>query len=95
MRIVLSNDPGIPRPRVFAHVLDDGTIDILREGHRITVIGEQFTLIGTNPQGNGKTILQVKDGKLVEDDLQFKTDDPITPPESKDETQGESKDDQE
>lgn len=70
MKKILAND-GFGK-RVFAHLLDDGTIDFFREGHRVTVIGESFTLIGTNPQGTGKTVLQVVGGKLVEDDIKFK-----------------------
>ncbi len=72
MRKVLANDP--EHPRVFAHILDDGTIDIRRQDQQFTIIGENFTLIGTNPQGTGKTVLMVKDKKLVEDDLQFKNE---------------------
>lgn len=68
-------------PRVFAHILDDGTIDVVRQDQRFTILGESFTLIGTNPQGNGKTVLQVVDGKLLEDDIEFKVEEPITPPE--------------
>ena len=62
--------------RVFAHVLDDGTIDYLREKtHRVMVFGDNFTLIGTNPQGDGRTVIVVKDVKLVEEGLRFKGED--------------------
>lgn len=59
-------------PRVFAHLLDDGTIDIVRQDQRFTIIGESFTLIGTNPQGEGKTILDVVGGKLQDEEINFK-----------------------
>lgn len=73
---------------VFAHVLDDGTIDILRDKrHRFTIIGESFTLIGTHHQGTGQTIVRVKNGKLLEEDLKFKgekEDEEEPTPDSKD-----------
>jgi hypothetical protein len=83
MKKVLCNNTDLPR--VFAHVLDDGTIDIVRQDQRFTVIGESFTLIGTNPQGGGKTVLQIVNGKLIEDDIKFKeeTPEPIEEKETK------------
>lgn len=74
MKKVLCNNTDLPR--VFAHVLDDGTIDIVRQDQRFTIIGESFTLIGTNPQGGGKTVLQIVNGKLIEDDIKFKEENP-------------------
>lgn len=74
MKKILCNNSEVQR--VFAHVLDDGTIDIVRQDQRFTIIGETFTLIGTNPQGDGKTVLQVVGGKLVDEDLKYKEDNP-------------------
>lgn len=64
--------------RVFAHVLDNGTIDIQRQDQTFTIIpnADGFILIGTNPQGRGKTTLIVKGGKLVEETVKFKEDKP-------------------
>lgn len=70
MRKILSNDA--EHPRVFAHILDNGTIDIVRQEQRFTIIGTEYTVIGTNPQGGGKTVLVVKNGKLLEDGVIFK-----------------------
>lgn len=86
MKKVLCNNTELPR--VFAHILDDGTIDIVRQDQRFTIIGESFTLIGTNPQGGGKTVLQVIGGKLVEDDINFKEENP-EPIEDKENDNGE------
>lgn len=77
MKKILCNNSELPR--VFAHQLDDGTIDIVRQEQRFTILGANFTILGTNPQGHGKTILQVVDGKLIEDDIKFKEDAPDVP----------------
>lgn len=76
--------------RVFAHQLDDATIDIVRQDQRFTVIGTDYTIYGTNPQGSGKTVLIVKGGKLVEDDIDFKVDESGNKPDEpkKDDTDG-------
>ena len=68
-KIICQNDE---HKRVFAHQLDDGTIDIVRQDQRFTVVGNDFIIYGTNPQGGSKTVLMVKDGKLQDDDLEFK-----------------------
>ena len=33
--------------KTFAHILDDNTVDVLRQGHQFTVIGKEFAFIGT------------------------------------------------
>jgi len=70
MKKILCNDTEFTR--VFAHLLDGGTIDIVRQDQRFTIIGESFTLVGTNPQGQGKTILNVVDGKVDTTEVKFK-----------------------
>lgn len=82
-------EEGLP-PRVFAYLLDERTIDIKRNidsngvaKHRFTIVGNDFTIMGTNLQGKGTTVIQVKNGKLVEEGLKFKEveDDPVPPVE--------------
>lgn len=70
-KIICQNDE---HKRVFAHQLDDGTIDIVRQDQRFTVVGNDFIIYGTNPQGGNKTVIIVKEGKLQDDDLEFKTE---------------------
>lgn len=79
MRKILCNNS--EHPRVFAHLLDNGTIDIVRQEQRFTVLGKDFTMIGTNPQGTGKTVLTVANGILVEDNLTFKENDDAPTPQ--------------
>jgi hypothetical protein len=76
MKKILESNPHPEFPKVFCHLLDDGTIDIVRQDQRFTIIGRDFTLIGTNPgvRYNHKTVIRVVDGKLIEDNIKFKED---------------------
>ena len=71
MKKILASNSTDEFIRIFAHLLDDGTIDIVRQEQQFTIIGTDYILIGTNPQGGGKLVLQVKDGKLNTDEINF------------------------
>lgn len=60
--------------KTFAHVLGKGTIEIRRQKQRFIVTGTDFQIIGTSPDDKEKLVLQVENGYLLEEGLEFKDD---------------------
>lgn len=58
--------------KTFAKILDDGTIDVKRQTQRFTVVGEQYSMIGTCSFCQSRTTLVVAGGELDDSDLTFK-----------------------
>lgn len=72
MKIACDNCNG-----TIAHVYGDRTIELVRQGHKITVLGGDFTVMASCPNTgkcNNKVALVVENGKLILDNLKQKED---------------------
>lgn len=71
-KIIKCSNPNCNMP--FAHLLDKGTIDVVRRDHHFTIPGKDYIFIGScgNRECGWNTSLVVKNGELVEDGVTFK-----------------------
>lgn len=73
--------------QVVAHQLADNHIELVRQDQKIIITGNDFSVMATSPKHvDGKnvyTTITATDGKIDEDDIEYKPEKTEEPPEGK------------